>query len=327
MINGHGDDARLYPSIRVNFAQGVAQQPRLPALYTHLAEHLSLLSDYPEPDAATVEHRIARHLGVLPANVLATAGATAAIYLIAQAHRGARSAILQPTFAEYADACRMHAHTLRHIYHPEDLPSDADLLWVCNPNNPTGQVWNTLPEAPLLVCDHSYEAFTEQPLMTAAEAVDRGNVFIVGSLTKTFGVPGLRIGYVVGAAPLIQRLRPFRQPWTLGGLAAVAVDYLLSHAQDFAVDPRAITRERERMSAALAAVAPITVWPSDSHLLLCQLRTGKAAALKHWLATEHGLLIRDASNFEGLSPAFFRIALQRPEQNDELLRALPLWFR
>lgn len=326
MMNGHGDDASQFPNIRVDFASSVARQPRLAGLYAFLADRLPLLAAYPEADAASLERLIAKQEGLDPSEVLATAGATAAIYLIAQATHGSRSAILQPTFAEYADACRMNAHTIRSIYRPEDLPADADVLWVCNPNNPTGQVWDTLPEPPLLVCDRSYEAFSERPLLTPQSAIERGNRLLVHSLTKTFGVPGLRLGYITGPAPLLSRLRSFRMPWAISPLAMAAAQYLFDHRQDFSIDARAVARERDRVSQALSAIAPITPWLSHSHLLLCQMHMGRADALKQWLAKEHGLLIRDASNFEGLSPAFFRIALQRPEENDRLLRALPEWF-
>ena len=349
MMNGHGDDAPRYPHIRVDFASSVARQPALPALYAHLAQRLPLLAHYPEPDAASLEGRIAAHLGVRPEEVLATAGATAAIYLIAQALRGARSAILQPTFAEYADACRMHAHTVLSFFSPEALPSAADVLWVCSPNNPTGAVvrlpglrcvadrngqrprrtMRSRPKGvndPLLVCDQSYAAFTEQPLLTPREAIDRGNALLLRSLTKTFGVPGLRLGYIIGSAPLLGHLRSFRMPWAISPLAMAAAQYLLDHRSAFAIDARAISRERERVQRALPRLAPVTPWPSHSHLLLCQMHTGRAAPLKQWLAREHGLLIRDASNFEGLSDAFFRIALQRPQENDLLLQALPQWF-
>ena len=332
MMNGHGDDAPRFPHIRVDFASSVARQPALPALYAHLAERLPLLAHYPEPDAASLEGRIAAHLGVRPEEVLATAGATAAIYLIAQALRGARSAILQPTFAEYADACRMHAHTVLSFFRPEALPRAADVLWVCSPNNPTGEVVDplgligNLPRRPLLVCDQSYAAFTDRPLLTPREAIAGGRVLLLRSLTKTFGVPGLRLGYIVGSAPLLGRLRPLRMPWAVSPLAMAAAEYLLAHRSAFAIDARAISRERERVRRALPLLAPVTPWPSRCHLLLCRLHTGRAAPLKQWLAREHGLLIRDASNFEGLSDAFFRIALQRPEENDLLLQALPQWF-
>ena len=64
---------------------------------------------------------------------------------------------------------------------------------------------------------------------------------------------------------------------------------------------------------------------ADTHILLCQLTIGKASALKEYLVHEHGILIRDASNFAGLGPNYFRIAVQTPEENDELIEAIKQW--
>lgn len=84
--------------------------------------------------------------------------------------------------------------------------------------------------------------------------------------------------------------------------------------------------ERQRVAQRLAALGCIDVWPSQTHILLCKLRMGKAAALKDYLATEYGLLIRDASNFQGLNDSFFRIAVQDKTENDTLIRAIEEWI-
>ena len=85
-------------------------------------------------------------------------------------------------------------------------------------------------------------------------------------------------------------------------------------------------QERQRVADKLSALGCIEVWPSQTHILLCKLRMGKAAALKEYLAKEHGLLIRDASNFEGLDDSFFRIAVQEKTENDLLLHAIEKWL-
>lgn len=322
MITGHGDDAARWPGIEVDFASNVLRADHS-RLFAYLRDRLPALCHYPEADCQGAERAVAAHLGVRAEEVLLTAGATAAIYLIAQAWQGARSHIQQPTFAEYADACRLHGHEL--VEHMER----ADLVWRCQPNNPTGSLGASRlpPEArgggdATWVLDHSYAAFTPLPLLSAREAVQRGDVLVIYSLTKRFGLPGLRIGYVVGAEALIARVRAQRMPWSVGVLAQEATNWLLAHEHLYPIDAEAIGRERERVSAALRGMG-IAVHPSDCHMLLCRLPGGeRAGELKRWLAQAHGLLIRDASNFAGLSPAHFRIALQQRSENDRLLQAL-----
>ena len=86
-----------------------------------------------------------------------------------------------------------------------------------------------------------------------------------------------------------------------------------------------LIKEKDRMTHELEATGIVDVQPSDSHILLCKLRKGKSSELKEHMATNYGILIRDASNFHGLSKSHFRIAVQGHEEDDELLEAIKTW--
>lgn len=92
-------------------------------------------------------------------------------------------------------------------------------------------------------------------------------------------------------------------PWSVNQLAIEAGHYLLSSSQ-YDIDIYLLLREKKRLVQSLLSIGGMEIWPSDTHYMLVQLRMGKAAALKEYLATEHGILIRDASNFEGLNEHF-----------------------
>ena len=111
-------------------------------------------------------------------------------------------------------------------------------------------------------------------------------------------------------------------PWSVNQLAIEAGHYLLSSSQ-YDIDIYLLLREKKRLVQSLLSIGGMEIWPSDTHYMLVQLR--KAAALKEYLATEHGILIRDASNFEGLNEHFFRIATQTPEENDKLVESIKKW--
>ncbi|MBQ9668482.1 MAG: pyridoxal phosphate-dependent class II aminotransferase [Prevotella sp.] len=330
MLYGHGDDLYRYGDIRLNFSSNVYSHFDHSGLYAHLAGRLATVTNYPEPAPASLEERLATILSLEPEQVMATNGATEAIYLVAQAYSGRRSAILAPTFSEYADACRLSDHLILYIERLADLPADAQLLWLCNPNNPTGTVvdhdalLNCIDSRPqtLFVIDASYAPFTQRPLLTPAEGARRTNVVMLHSMTKRFAVPGLRLGYVTANAEVIRLLRRRQMPWSIGSLSQLAALYLLEHREDYALPTAQLISECQRMAQALQATGMIDVHPSDTHILLCRLRQGTAAGLKERLARRHGLLIRDAANFRGLTPAHFRIAVQSPEEDDELLRAI-----
>lgn len=336
MIEGHGDDSYKYQHpITSNFSSNVYNKVNLSGLQAHLCSRIASISGYPEPEPYTLEARLAKRHGLPADAVCVTNGATEAIYLIAQTFRGACTAIFMPTFSEYADACRIHGHQLTSLYTlHQDLPEEVRMLWICNPNNPTGEVHDKeflreLIEKYPKVCfviDQSYEYFTLQELFTAEEAAEYPNVLLLHSMTKRYAIPGLRLGYITASGDLLSNLRVHRMPWSVNQLAIEAGLYLLENGVPDALNMSGYLQECARLRAALLALGGLEVWNTDTHFMLVQLRFGKAAALKEYLANEHGILIRDASNFEGLSDRFFRIATQTPEENDRLVKAIGEWF-
>ncbi len=314
MINGHGDDAYKYQNIRIDFSSNICAHRSHEALMAHLAAQPALLDHYPEPEAWSLEQMIAERHGIDPRNVIVTSGATEAIYLIAQTFRY-RPVIPQPTFSEYADACR--------IVGCDEGRGEA--LWLCNPNNPTGEVYDQLyidrmmAEHELVVLDQSYECYTDAHIMSPRWACRTPYSVQIHSMTKMYGVPGLRLGYITAHEHLTEQLRRYLRPWSVSALAVEAGKYLLQH--DELICKPDLT-EAQRLRDALQQLSGITVATTQTNFMLCRLAQGTAADLKEYLAIQHGFLIRDASNFEGLQPGHFRIAAQQPKQNDELIDAI-----
>lgn len=388
MIEGHGDDSYKYKHpITVDFSSNIYHGLDLSGLRAHLCQCINdassgkagdVLSSYPEPEPYTLETELAAQLHLHPGNVCVTNGATEAIYLIAQTFAGTCSAILQPTFSEYADACRMNGHQVNSIYsfpvspfsnktekrEGDVLPDEVRMLWLCNPNNPTGRVYErqflldcilAYPHV-CFVIDQSYEDFTLCPVLTAEEAAAYPNVLLLHSMTKRYAIPGLRLGYITGNKDLLNRLRTHRMPWSVNGLAIAAGLYLCGNTpksiglsvassdtittdenetikSNVEVDTDllklnidVLLQETARLHHSLQQLGGLDVWDTDTHIILLRLRYGKASALKDYLVEQHGILIRDASNFEGLDEHFFRIATQSPENNDCLVRAIGQWL-
>ncbi|MBQ9284752.1 MAG: cobyric acid synthase [Bacteroidaceae bacterium] len=323
MLQGHGDDAYRYSGIRHNFSSNIFSHADLGGLKIFIASKLDAIGTYPEPEPRALEHLIAERCGVSEECVLVTSGATEAIYLIAQTWRDMPYRICQPTFSEYADACQALG----------SAEGDGGIIWLCNPNNPTGSV---IPKAgvmqmsstcSLLVVDQSYEDYTLAPLLSPAEAVAAGDILQLHSLTKKYCIPGLRIGYVVGAPALIEQLRRRLHPWSVNALAIEAASWLIRNNVSVLPGLKDYLAEAQRLQNALNALESITVEPTLTNFMLCRLdeRVGiSATELKEHLATRHGILIRDASNFEGLTPYHFRVAAQTKEENGVLIEKLRL---
>lgn len=335
MTDGHGDDLYRYSDIRLNFSSNIYNHLDHSGLDAFLRGHIETVHSYPEPVPASLEAQWALRMGLTGQNLCVTNGATDAIYLIARAFYGADSVIVMPTFSEYADACRMNMHKVKPAYSIDGIQvPKSGLCWICNPNNPTGTVYDRqklmkmAQDNPgcIFVIDQSYSVFTDRPLLENRKAAELPNLLILHSMTKQFAIPGLRLGGVSGCASLIDRISRFRMPWAVNSLAIQAGLYLLDHAQDYAIDIESLLEEKERVAHELEATGGIEVWKSDTHFMLCRLRMGRASALKEFLATEYGILIRDARNFEGLDESFFRIAVQLPHENDELIDAIKEWL-
>jgi threonine-phosphate decarboxylase len=197
--------------------------------------------------------------------------------------------------------------------------------WICNPNNPTGAFTDIdyLPPFGAVVLDQSYEDFTTTQLLSPREAIKKGNVWQIHSLTKVYAVPGLRIGYIVSAPENIQALRRHIRPWSVNALAILAGKWLIEHEDAKAVrDIRDMLAETQRFQENLNKIPSIQAFRTCTHFFLARIHGHKAAELKDYLAREHHLLIRDASNFNGLDAHFFRISTQLPKENDLLLQAI-----
>ena len=334
MIFGHGDDAWQYgEKIKMDFSSNVYFGADLTALRDHLMEDFHIMGHYPEPEPTSLEAMIAESLGVAADTIMVTNGATEAIYLIAQLYSGWASIIPQPTFTEFEDACKLFHHLLSYIADDEleVLPEDR-LYWLCNPNNPTGNVVNKLlithiiRQHPryLYVVDQSYADYTLKPMIQPKDLTDCYNVMLIHSLSKKYCVPGLRLGYIFASPIIIDRLRQIRQPWTVNAMAIEAGKYLIKNNPQMIPNLEEYLEEARRLHEKLSAIRGLMVMDTSTHFMLVNIDYGKANTqnLKRWLIENHGILIRDASNFRSLDNHCFRVTARTPEEDDLLVEAI-----
>jgi threonine-phosphate decarboxylase len=276
---------------------------------------------------------IAEEEGLTPQQVMVTAGTTEAIYLIAQLYRGYASVIPQPTFSEYASACKQFDHTISNYNNDamEYLPPDR-VYWLCNPNNPTGSVMQKSlinyvirrHSQYVFVVDQAYEGYTEQEMLHIREMQDCYHLLLLHSLTKRHCIPGLRLGYITGSPIIIDRLRLLRQPWTVNALAIEAGKYLIGNHIDVMTQTqrKEYLEEARRLHRELSKIEGLMLMESDTNFMLAYLQNTTARELKQWLIENYGILIRDASNFRGLDASCFRVSAQTPEEDDVLVTAI-----
>lgn len=335
MINGHGDDGFQYPKITANFSSNVYHGLDLTELRHYLSKHIATIHSYPEPDANSLMQLLAKEYAITVDNISISNGATEAIYLIAQAFRGSKTTIVAPVFSEYADACTIHQHQLQHVFRLADIPLDCELCWICNPNNPTGEVypleqlWQLIEQQPhtCFVIDQSYAAFAKGATLAIAQASQYPNLILLHSMTKQYAIAGLRLGYITAHADILERINYFKMPWAVNSLAIMAGQYLLTHQAQLKMDLTALLGHSKQLQQQLATLEGLEVLPSQTHYFLGRLLNGRSAAkLKAYLAHKHYLLIRDAANFVGLDQAYFRVACQSVAENQQLVSAIRHWL-
>lgn len=328
MIKGHGDDGFAYGGTIIHdFSSNVIAAMQLEGLLEHLQKSIALVGHYPQPAAEQLAAELAQRKNILDDEVLPTNGATEAIYLVAAAYGGTTSAIVEPTFSEYADACRICGHSLQRIRSLTDAGNDADMVWLCNPNNPTGRLIDKerlLDHAythknKLLVIDQSYEHSTKGYCISAAEAVEAGNIILIHSMTKRFAIPGLRLGFVTAAEHIVRHLQKWKQPWSVNALAVEAGVWLCRNALPTDITP--FIEECRWLQDRINDIEGIEALPSDTTFFLARLDNPCSTLMKERLAGE-GILVRNACNFHFLDEHYLRIATQEHRSNEQLLKAI-----
>lgn len=334
MFQGHGDDAYLQKqSVLADFSTNVYDGGTPPGLKEYLFSNWDKVHRYPEVLAESLTQKIASHYNFPNESILVTNGTTESIYLIAQAFKNSRSAIVIPAFAEYEDACRMHDHALSfmdwEMLEQGSIP-ETDLVFLCNPNNPTGTVFEAIEvltnsyKEKLFIVDEAFIEFTSSCTSIIGLTQKYHNLVVMRSMTKAYAVPGLRLGYLAAHPDLINRFRAAKLPWSVNTMALEAGHFIFDHFEDITLPLQKILNDKADFIKDLANL-PLLIYPSQTHFFLAETRVGNAAQLKQFLLENFNLLIRDASNFRGLTKKHIRIATLAPAKNKLLLNALAEW--
>ncbi|HEV2093627.1 MAG TPA: aminotransferase class I/II-fold pyridoxal phosphate-dependent enzyme [Rubrobacter sp.] len=290
---------------------------------------------YPDLSYHDLREALGAYVGVDPQKIVPTNGGAEALFLAARAAgKSGKALILEPTFSEYAPAAEAAGLSAvrRVVRRPQDgfgldPGAIADLegaavVFLCNPNNPTGGVLGrravmeisarVRDAGAVLVVDEAFVDFV--PEASVADAVD-DHLFVARSFTKFFAIPGLRLGcLILPDAPRAQALQP---SWPVNAVAAAAGAAAARDAGFAEMSVREVTRLRGELSAALAALPGLAVFPGAANFLLVRGPEGLTGRL-----ARRGVLVRGCAPFAGLGPEFFRVAVRAEEENRALVEAV-----
>ncbi|MGX8706693.1 MAG: pyridoxal phosphate-dependent aminotransferase [bacterium] len=280
---------------------------------------------YPDLQGRAARRGMAAHLGLPEECVLVTAGGIEAASLAAKLP--GLHVIAQPTFQEYGRLCGSFSSVARGKLHSHHF-SENEILWICNPNNPTGdalnraEILNILKEIEnnggRLVVD---EAFIEYcPENSVADCVkSHPALVILGSLTKILAIPGIRLGYMAAHRDVTKALSANLLPWRLNSLADAVAAALPGHGDDFAHIRRLNDARRARFAEGLRTLGA-KVCPSDANFLLCDFGRDMRPTIK--ALKRERILLRPCGMFPGLTHGHVRLCVRTDEENERLLEML-----
>jgi len=313
----------------------LAVNVRLPVppawLRAELAAALDGLAAYPDPSAAAAA--VASRHGRSVDEVLVTAGAAEAFTLLATASSPRLAAVVHPQFTEPEAALRAAGHPVRRVVlsgdfvlRPELVPEEADLVFVGNPTNPTSVLHPAcalralIRPGRLLVVDEAFlDAVPGEPESLAARSLP--GVAVIRSLTKTWGIAGLRAGYLLAEPAVVSRLRSVQPPWSVSTLAAVAVvacsrPAALAEASELA---SAAVADREYLVSGLRSAGVEVAGVPRAPFVLVRLPGADKVRLR---LREAGFAVRRGDTFPGLGVEYLRLAVRDRPTTDAFLIAL-----
>lgn len=297
--------------------------------------------NYPDPLCRALREGIAQRDGVSPEQIICGNGAADLLFRMAFSLRPRQALVTAPTFSEYeaaltAAGCQVCHHRLQEEQSfdltgavLEELTEDLDLCVLCTPNNPTGrtidpslmrQILDRCAERGIvLAVDECFLDLTEEGSGLASLVGAYPNLILVRAFTKSYAIPGLRLGYVItGDACLAEGLYRCGQPWPVSSPAQAAGQAALN-CPDWPGRARAVIGpERVFLEEGLRALG-LTVWSGKANYLL--FRAGGRADLREQLL-KRGILIRSCANYPGLGPDYYRIAVRLHEENQRLMNAM-----
>ncbi len=315
-----------------------------------ISQHLNTIKNYPDPNHEWLIETLSNYVGLEPNNIIVGNGSTELIYLFTEVfvESGYEAVIPIPTFGEYKIATmRVGGRPLFLRCNPaknfrlnfekleKAISKKTRIIFFCNPNSPTGILYEkddvlriirlAAEKNVLVFLDEDYVDFVDDNRRySMAEYVKSyDNLFVLRSLTKFFGLAGLRIGFGIGSPDIVKTLKKAKMPWSVNSLAMFAAMEAVKD-DDFIKKSRLlISRSKRQMQEMLQEIPWLKVYPSETNFFLIEIIEGDltSSQLKEGLARK-GLLIRDCSDFDGLNNRFFRVSVNKPEENKKLIEHL-----
>lgn len=332
----------LDPEI-IDFSSNVGPLGIPPPVKQILKKILDKMSLYPDLDSTSLRSDLKKYVGFPESNLIVGNGAIEIIYNFCNAFLAKKKILIPaPTFSEYESASKLVDCKIE-FFKTMNLSENLDLfiskiptngcVFICNPNNPTGNILSKkqLKQIILTAKKKSCFVFVDECFIELVPKSNESvlplikkfdNLFVLRSLTKSFGLAGIRIGYGVGSKQMIKILQKIKIPWSVNVLAQEAGILAIKNKSHLKKSKLIIQKEYLFLKNSINNIKGFECHESSTNFILIKTKQNSTKIQKQLL--KHKILIRDCRNFHGLNNNYIRIAIKSHKDNLKLVKAMEI---
>jgi len=332
----------IKPDLEIlDFSSNISPLGFPPLVRKEILKAIPHLAVYPDSDSGQLRSNLAWYTSLPQSKIIVGNGASEIIYNFCSMVLRPRQKVLiaVPTFGEYEAAAKLNdcnvsffkTMNLSNNYKDfiKKIPKNG-CIFLCNPNNPTGVLIPKIimkqiiiaarKKSTIVFVDESFIELVQDPSQSLVTELKNENLFVLRSLTKSFGLAGIRIGYGLGHKKIIDILDKTKIPWNVSGLAQKAAGAALCHSFYLDKSRKLIKKESLYLKNSISKISGYTIFDSATNFFLIKCKKNSKTIQKKLLKKK--LLIRDCSSFRGLDNHYIRIAVKKRKENIKLVKAL-----
>ncbi len=331
------------PSLDIlDFSSNINPMGPSPGVLKTIKNHLHTIPIYPDPESLILRRDLQNYTKIPISQIVVGNGATEIIYNFCKSFFSSKTTVLIPipTFGEYEAAAKLAGAKIK-FFKTMDLKKDFNkfiskfpsngCIFICNPNNPTGNLIskNILKKIIINAKKKNTIVFLDECFIELVPGYDESmigliknfdNLFILRSLTKSYGLAGIRIGYGIGTKKMISILNKIKIPWNVSGFAQLAASAAIKTPNYLSKAKKIIQTESKFLKENISKLEDFYCYDSFTNFILIKSKLSSSHLQKKLLKKK--ILVRDCGNFRGLNNYYIRVAVKTRKENRKLLRAL-----
>jgi threonine-phosphate decarboxylase len=342
VFHGGPHSIKKAPKDLMDFSSSINPLGASPMVKNYLKNHLRTISEYPDSESINLRKALQWYTKTPYEQIVIGNGATEIIYNFCHVFLNKNNHVLIhiPTFGEYEAAAKLSGCKIS-FFKTMNLGDDLDdfiqhiprngCVFVCNPNNPTGTLLSKTnlkkiidsakKKSTIVFVDESFIELVPDSNESIVKSIKKfNNLFVLRSMTKSFGLAGIRVGYGLGSKPIISLLNKIKIPWNVSGLAQYAAGAALCSASYLDKTRKFIKKESKYLQNSISVIDGFECYHTTTNFILIKTKMKSKIVQKKLLKKK--ILIRDCSTFRGVGDNYIRVAVKTRKENQKLIKAL-----